>query len=60
MGALQVLSKVPWRKVGDVCGKVGTVLLIANGVSRAADIDENTQKLVTKLSSVLFKNKVES
>lgn len=58
--ATEVVSKVPWKKVFNIGGKVGTVLIIASGISKAADIDENTQKACMKLASVFVKNKVES
>ena len=53
-----VLSKVPWKKVLDVGSKVGTVLVIAGGVAKAADTDENTQKMVKKVASKLVKKEV--
>lgn len=50
-GVVKGLSKVPWKKVLKVGGKVGAILVVASGVSKAAELDENTQELVKKIAS---------
>lgn len=57
MGALQVLSKVPWRKVAKVVGVVG---LGTASVLGAMETDDKTQQMVKKVASKVIKDKTES
>lgn len=56
MGAVKVLTKVPWRKVAKV---VGVVSLGTASVLGALETDEKTQKVVKKIAAKVVKDKVE-
>ena len=52
MNALNVLAKVPWRKVTKV---VGVVALGTASVLGAMETDEQTQKVIKNVASKLTK-----
>ena len=55
--AVEVLSKVPWRKVIKV---VGVTALGTASVMGAMETDDNTQKMLKKVAAKIVKKEMES